>query len=449
MNSLRHSRIIAVLCIGVLSLASCKGMSLIPKPAYSNAIKEIPQYVYENCNHMVRHHWTAEEFRRLKALAETVTVIDVRSETDSEDAFVKRCELYDWIYCLNYIERELISVEKITSQHLKHINACLSRLTFNDDGSFRTQGVRWAKRDTVSDTELWFDGFLHRYADRILKGHFTIRFFEGKFSTGQLVYFFKLVRALMNLSLPEGNVPDYAQADTEIISEARSIIAGAQSQKHTWWLSIVKPDGSSWHINPDEVITWEKGLEGTFGYQKGIIHWRSYLRQRYHIFPAPETIEEYARYILNRLNDPTEDSAVISAYIWFKVIAVHLFNRANKRSGKAISLLPLLRNGYLPALIEGQRGEAFVKLLQSIFEKFDADPEADTLRGARPAINFLLEDIARANQLVKQTQQNTCGVCSITKDLKSCSACKKVYYCSVGHQRQHWAQHKKDCQKKL
>ena len=82
----------------------------------------------------------------MKERAETVTVVDVRAETDTEDAFVKRCELYDWIHCLNYIERELISIDTITLEHLKNINACLTRLTVGSAGSFRVNGVSWTKR---------------------------------------------------------------------------------------------------------------------------------------------------------------------------------------------------------------------------------------------------------------------------------------------------------------
>lgn len=38
-----------------------------------------------------------------------------------------------------------------------------------------------------------------------------------------------------------------------------------------------------------------------------------------------------------------------------------------------------------------------------------------------------------------------CGVCSSTKEIKLCSGCKTVAYCSLAHQKQHWKIHKKTC----
>ena len=34
------------------------------------------------------------------------------------------------IHCLNYIEREVLSLKAITVDHLRRINACLTRLLF-------------------------------------------------------------------------------------------------------------------------------------------------------------------------------------------------------------------------------------------------------------------------------------------------------------------------------
>jgi MYND finger len=44
------------------------------------------------------------------------------------------------------------------------------------------------------------------------------------------------------------------------------------------------------------------------------------------------------------------------------------------------------------------------------------------------------------------TQKSHCAVCENDEDLKVCSGCGGVSYCSVGHQKQHWKQHKEACQ---
>eukprot|EP00029_Vermamoeba_vermiformis_P011238 TRINITY_DN6120_c0_g1_i2.p1 TRINITY_DN6120_c0_g1~~TRINITY_DN6120_c0_g1_i2.p1 ORF type:complete len:177 (-),score=35.79 TRINITY_DN6120_c0_g1_i2:84-563(-) len=43
--------------------------------------------------------------------------------------------------------------------------------------------------------------------------------------------------------------------------------------------------------------------------------------------------------------------------------------------------------------------------------------------------------------------QMKCAICGSRGDLKQCSGCKSFYYCSVDHQKEHWATHKDLCKK--
>lgn len=38
-----------------------------------------------------------------------------------------------------------------------------------------------------------------------------------------------------------------------------------------------------------------------------------------------------------------------------------------------------------------------------------------------------------------------CAICQSDKNLKTCSRCKMVFYCSPDHQKQHWPSHKIIC----
>ena len=101
-------------------------------------------------------------------------------------------------------------------------------------------------------------------------------------------------------------------------------------------------------ICPEEVYDWEKELSATKGYRKGFINYTTFFNQRNHVFPPVTAISACADQIVAAFNKNETPSVVTSAYLWFRVIEMHLFDEANKRSGKAISLIPLLRNGYLP-----------------------------------------------------------------------------------------------------
>jgi hypothetical protein len=46
-----------------------------------------------------------------------------------------------------------------------------------------------------------------------------------------------------------------------------------------------------------------------------------------------------------------------------------------------------------------------------------------------------------------QPIMDVCAVCGSVEDLKRCSRCKKVSYCSIDHQKKDWTTHKKTCGK--
>ena len=446
------NRRFSILCLVILSIASLSGMppKSLPKPAYSHAIKEIPQYVYENCNHMVRYIWTAEKFRRLKARAETITAEEVRAETENGDAFVKQCELYDWIHCLNYIEKEVLSLKTFTVDHLRCINACLTRLLFGSAaGNFRTRRTAWAKSRTSSDTEDWFHAFMLHYSSSVNEGRIPIlRFNEAYIATSELKNFFELVRVLLIIGSPaeDSSHREGLKTYPEIVDLAQGVLAATKSAEDAWWLGLVKEDGTDPAIRPEEVYDWEKELSTTKGHRKGFINYLAYINKRNHVFPPASAISGYADQIVAALNKKETASIVTPAYLWFRVIEVHLFEEANKRSGKAISLIPLLRNGYLPPLIDKEQGEEFVRILLDVFERMDSGNENKVFS---PFIHFFTQAIEQTQATFAQMSiQKKCAICDATQNLKMCGICKKMYYCLAEHQKKDWPAHKNNCQKK-
>ena len=51
----------------------------------------------------------------------------------------------------------------------------------------------------------------------------------------------------------------------------------------------------------------------------------------------------------------------------------------------------------------------------------------------------------RCFTMLAERRKKECKVCSIVKEVKSCSGCKRVYYCSRACQRKDWSAHKLEC----
>ena len=64
-------------------------------------------------------------------------------------------------------------------------------------------------------------------------------------------------------------------------------------------------------------------------------------------------------------------------------------------------------------------------------------------------INILRNHFNSAGMQNQSISYNTksCNNCGKMENLKLCSRCRSVFYCSVDCQRSHWKQHKKTCNK--
>ena len=59
----------------------------------------------------------------------------------------------------------------------------------------------------------------------------------------------------------------------------------------------------------------------------------------------------------------------------------------------------------------------------------------------------MLRNENMADDASNGTEANLCAACNKTGDLKLCSRCRNVFYCSREHQIQQWAIHKRTCRK--
>jgi hypothetical protein len=47
--------------------------------------------------------------------------------------------------------------------------------------------------------------------------------------------------------------------------------------------------------------------------------------------------------------------------------------------------------------------------------------------------------------MAPKSEKSRCEICKKNKNLKACSACGDVFYCSAEHQKENWKSHKGNC----
>jgi MYND finger len=62
------------------------------------------------------------------------------------------------------------------------------------------------------------------------------------------------------------------------------------------------------------------------------------------------------------------------------------------------------------------------------------------------SIESAIDRHSQFSPICQRFSMSRCAVCDKDEDLKVCSGCGQVNYCSAEHQKQHWKQHKGDCQ---
>ena len=77
----------------------------------------------------------------------------------------------------------------------------------------------------------------------------------------------------------------------------------------------------------------------------------------------------------------------------------------------------------------------------------DHSPYLDKLReaGGNKKVKLTDDVNARLNFLTGQVLIKACAVCGVMTDVKACSGCNSVMYCSKACQKLHWKDHKASC----
>ena len=316
-------------------------------PFNSAPIREIPKYVFENCNQMTNNNYAEPYLLALKKAAETMTkeCLETLCKQKPEGAFTKKAEELDWVFGLDTLEKELLSHPNpemlLTAEKVIEWNGRFSRLLNKNPGKFRVEGIRWPKyqlnlAETACEPFI-FNKLIKKLGSNIFE---TLSSSDGK--KMQCVVSKETVISHINncrnniqqLQSPSTNAPDFI------------------------WKNL--PD-----LKADVVHQWAKEQAR----DDGKIDLCKWVCDRYHFFPPGKVLAGELAASIEAIKDPKMDPIEKACRIWYDIIRLHISHEANKRTGKALGSVILLAYGYLPPKIGKEDAREYVDSLKYGFEK--------------------------------------------------------------------------------
>jgi hypothetical protein len=331
------------------------------QPFSTSPLSIVPHYLYENCNQVTRYTWTPEHIKKLKSAVKTITKKKLEAKYKDQQELIKNAEVYDWIHALNLIETEYLSkdIKAFSLEDLKKINGRITRLVVGNQGELRDRSIVWRKRDLSVTEEI----FIHYYSEHIQDLlHNRDRYLKLDHVTKELA-----IKDLMKWA---------------------TVLNGP-----TWKL-IDPQTGKIGKVDTQEIETWEQEDAVRPNHTAGRMNWLEWEKSRLHIFPLPNEIEPQLKSALKLIQDAQFHPIEAAARIWYEIVRIHPWGEANKRTGRAVASLILLKHGYLPPLITKENASRYQKILLEGFEKED---------GHVPFIHFIAELVAKTQQEYVQT----------------------------------------------
>jgi hypothetical protein len=151
-------------------------------PIANKPFNEIPQSLFENCNHMTKNTYTQEEFEELRRLTTSTPEKEISDlctrlvlkqypnlpSKDLQQHIYRKKEELDWIYGLDKLEKDILKHENPqqalenalkTDQIIKYNGYFIRSTMPSESGKFRTQPLFCYKRD-LTDAEVFTGNLL-------------------------------------------------------------------------------------------------------------------------------------------------------------------------------------------------------------------------------------------------------------------------------------------------
>lgn len=323
-------------------------LNLIPK--LDHPLREIPQYVFENCNQVTCNNYKVEFLSMLREKVKVITKTDLRRMLpNNEAALVKKQEEFDWIYGLDYLESTYLKKddylnkpEAFTVEEVIYINGLFSRFSNSNPGKFRDKSVVWSKGDgTPNDVivRTVLQGKMHQE-----KGEEWLGELSAVDSPCEPVWIEKTF--FRNILLHYQKNPEELQFTTE---KAREIFNRGK-------------------IDPTIVDQWAEQFGDK---KKRKINATKWMQHSQHFFPHHAKIPHLLQDVLNQISSPDMHPIAKASLLWLKIVEIHISFEANKRSGKALASLILLAYGYLPPKIDKVSGSEYVDVMKEALASND------------------------------------------------------------------------------
>lgn len=281
--------------------------------------------------------------------------------------FIKKGEEFDWLYGLDVLEAEFLSgdnpkplEEMFKVETVMRYNGLFSRLANDCPGEFRKKDIVWAKRDLDINEQLASCYFDVEFTKQV--GLTSCEFFNRE--NKRRVCLVK--KSWLSRRHQQVQVEGYEVGGTD---KTKKFL-----REH-------------WHeINiPVAMDEWLKEQNRTT--KLDLIEW---LKRRYHYFPLVSTLPEDLERSLIPLKEVKEMHPIEKACrIWFDIVRIHISHEANKRTGKALASVILLKHGYLPPKIKKEDEREYLDALQLGIEEKD---------GHLRLIDFVAKNILRTQQ---------------------------------------------------
>lgn len=343
------------------------------QPFSSEPITKIPRYVYENCNQVTRYKWNDKFLENLKGRVQKLKPEAVAKKYKNKEEYVKNAEGFDWVYGLDYLEREYVQKNKdlaecLTIDEVKKINGLFGRLVSDIPGEFRKKDIFWNKN-------------AYTYTENLFK---TINV-EGIMIASMLMKRF-------------GRIPVCLEFDEQNNIKVGSLIKVVDFLEKNFTVKVPGVDNIKQTVDLQEIENWVQETTEKFPdnalkpYPERVINWALWVEKRGHMFPKAELIESQVAQALEKIKDPAMHPIRKAAFIWFEIVRIHISHEANKRTGKAFASVILCQNGYLPPLITAEDEKRYIAVLRDNF---------DDENGFEKFLKFVVDMIVKTQEKAK------------------------------------------------
>lgn len=320
---------------------SSNSLSYTTIPRFSEQpIRQIPRYVFENCNQVTYNIYLPQYLEALKGRVKDLKSPDLLKMCGGSKAkFEKKGEEFDWVNGLDELEREFGNEPSklpslLTSETVMRYNGIFSRFSNDSPGEFRKKDIVWKRRELDINEEIaaaLYDSALRDQTN--LTQHEYFNSSNQKKCVVSKTWVFKKYCLLKNQGME---------------------IQGSEETKQKMR-----------HLDLGTAAAHWAAKQGRTDRKIDVVQW---FKERYHYFPLVSTLEEDLEKSLEFIKTQESHPIEKACRIWLDIVRIHISHEANKRTGKAIASVILLSHGYLPPKIGKDDEKEYLAVLQKGIE---------------------------------------------------------------------------------